>query len=109
MNTDFHNYKIPKEGSQCIYLSVMLIDSGYRKDEDYYPQVLKTTFKKSIRALLGLRLESSIREIELSSLNPNKALISFLRIVVSGGGSIPYTHTHPPTPTHPLYFKNIRK
>ena len=38
MNTDFHNYKIPKEGSQCIYLSVILINSGYRKDEDYYPQ-----------------------------------------------------------------------
>ena len=77
MNTDLHNYKIPKEGSQCIYLSVVLINSGFRKDEDYYPQVLKTTFKKPIRALLGLKLESSIRETEISSLNPNKALMNF--------------------------------
>ena len=26
-NTNFHNNKIPKEGSQCICLSVILIDS----------------------------------------------------------------------------------
>ena len=33
INTNFHNNKIPKEGSQCICLSVMLIDSVYRKDK----------------------------------------------------------------------------
>ena len=27
INTNFHNNKIPKEGSQCICLSVTLIDS----------------------------------------------------------------------------------
>ena len=32
MNTNFHNNEIPKEGSQYIYLLVILID--------YYPQVL---------------------------------------------------------------------
>ena len=30
---NFHNNKIPKEGSQCISLSVILIDSIYRKDK----------------------------------------------------------------------------
>ena len=30
INTNFHNNEIPKEGSQCIYLSVILIDSGFR-------------------------------------------------------------------------------
>ena len=39
INTNFHNNKIPKEGSQCICLSVILIDSVYRKHKDYYPQV----------------------------------------------------------------------
>ena len=36
--TNFYNNKIPKEGSQCICLSVILIDSVYRKYKDYYPQ-----------------------------------------------------------------------
>ena len=39
MNTNFHNHKIPKEGSQCISQSVTLIDSVYRKDKDHYPNV----------------------------------------------------------------------
>ena len=38
-NTNFHNNKIPKDDSQCIFLSVILIDSVYRKDKNYYPQV----------------------------------------------------------------------
>ena len=37
-NTNFHNNKIPKEGSQCICLSVILIDSAFRTG-NYYPQV----------------------------------------------------------------------
>ena len=40
INTKFYNNKIPKEGSQRICLSVILIDLGYRKDKNYYPQVL---------------------------------------------------------------------
>ena len=39
INTNFHNNEIPKEGSQRICLSVILIDSVYRKDKHYYPQV----------------------------------------------------------------------
>ena len=38
INTNFYNDKIPKEGSQCICLSVILIDPVYRKYKDYYPQ-----------------------------------------------------------------------
>ena len=36
INADFHNNKLPKEGSQCICLSLLLIDSVYRKNKDYY-------------------------------------------------------------------------
>ena len=39
INTNFHNNEIPKEGSQCICLSVILIDSVYKKDKNCYPQV----------------------------------------------------------------------
>ena len=30
----------PKEGVHCIYTSVILIDSVYRKDKNCYPQVI---------------------------------------------------------------------
>ena len=40
INTNFQNNKIPKEGCQCICQSVILIDSVYRKDKNYYPQKL---------------------------------------------------------------------
>ena len=39
INTNFLKNKIPKEDSQCICLSVILIYSVNRKDKDYYPQV----------------------------------------------------------------------
>ena len=39
INTSFHNNKIPKEGSQLICLSVILIDSFFRLGKNYYPQV----------------------------------------------------------------------
>ena len=39
INTNCHNDKIPKEGSQCIFLSEILIDSVYRWDKNCYLQV----------------------------------------------------------------------
>ena len=39
INTSFYNNKIPKEDSQFICLSVILIDSVFRTGKNYYPQV----------------------------------------------------------------------
>ena len=39
INTDFHGDKVPKEGSQYICSSVILIDSVFRTGKNYYPQV----------------------------------------------------------------------
>ena len=39
VNTNFHNNKIPKEGSVYIWLSLILHDLVYKKDKNYYPQV----------------------------------------------------------------------
>ena len=39
INTNFHNNKIPKEGSQCICLSVILINSVFRTSKNYYPEI----------------------------------------------------------------------
>ena len=37
MNTHFRSDKIPKEGSQCISLSLLLIDSVYRTYKKLLP------------------------------------------------------------------------
>ena len=42
INTNFHNNKIPKEVSQYICLSVILLDSVCRTGKNYYPQVLSS-------------------------------------------------------------------
>ena len=39
VSTDFPDNKIPKEASQFISLSVILIDSVYKTSKNYYPQV----------------------------------------------------------------------
>ena len=39
INPKIHNNKIPKEGCHCIYLSVILINSAFRKDKNYYSEV----------------------------------------------------------------------
>ena len=39
INTNFHDNKIPKEGSQFICLTVILIHSVFRTDKIYYSQV----------------------------------------------------------------------
>ena len=49
INTNFQNNKISKEGSQCICLSLVLIDSVYRKDKNYYPQVFLEEFKYVVK------------------------------------------------------------
>ena len=38
-NRIFHNNKIPKEGSQCLCLSVILIDSVFRTGKNHNSQV----------------------------------------------------------------------
>ena len=39
ISTNFHVDKIPKEGSHCICLSVILIDSVLKMGKSYYPQM----------------------------------------------------------------------
>ena len=48
-NTNFHDNKTPKEGSQFICLSVILIDSVFRTVNNYCPQVFLEEFKHVIK------------------------------------------------------------
>ena len=38
INKIFHNNEVPKEGCECICLSIIWLDSVYRRDKNYYPQ-----------------------------------------------------------------------
>ena len=44
-NTNFHDNKIPKEGSEFICLSVILIDSVFKTGKNYYAQVFLEEYK----------------------------------------------------------------
>ena len=37
INTNFHDSKIPRESSQFIFLSVILVKSVFRTSKNYYP------------------------------------------------------------------------
>ena len=39
INTNFHDNKVTKKGSQYIWFSLILIDSGFRTGKNYHPQV----------------------------------------------------------------------
>ena len=43
INTNLQNNDIPKEGSQFVCLSVILIDSVFRTGINYYPQMFSFT------------------------------------------------------------------
>ena len=65
INTNFHNNKIPKEGSQLICLSVILIDSTFRTGKNYYLQVFLEEFKSVVKE--KKMPEYIIYDIEISS------------------------------------------
>ena len=48
-NTNFDCDKVPKEGSQCICVSVILIDYVFRIGKTYYPDVLLEKFKYIVK------------------------------------------------------------
>ena len=56
INTNFHNNKIPKEGSQLICLSVILIDSVFRTGKNCCTQV----FVEDVDMLLKKKRSLSI-------------------------------------------------
>ena len=45
VNKNFHDDKVLKEGSQYIFLLVILIDSIFWTSKNYYPQVLLEEYK----------------------------------------------------------------
>ena len=49
INTNSHTNKIPREGSQCICLSVILIDSVFRTGKNYYPQASLEEYKNVVK------------------------------------------------------------
>ena len=65
INKNFHNSKIPKEGSKFICLSVVLIDSVFRTGKNYYSQVFLEECKYVVKEKKILKY--IIDDIEISS------------------------------------------
>ena len=63
INISFHNDKIPKEGSQCICLSVILINSVFRAGKNY---CLKVLLEKCKYVVKEKKMHEYITDIELS-------------------------------------------
>ena len=64
IDTNFHSDKIQKQGSQCICLSVIFIDSVYRTGKNYYPQVFLEERKyvvkeKLMPGYINVKIETS--------------------------------------------------
>ena len=49
MSTKFHDNEIPKDGSRCICLSVILINSVFRTGKNYYPQAFLEECKYAVK------------------------------------------------------------
>ena len=65
INTNFHNNRIPKEGSEFICLSVVLINSILRAGKKYYPQVFLEDCKFVVKE--KKMPENITNDIEISS------------------------------------------
>ena len=63
--TNFHNNKIPREGSQLISLSVILIDSVFRTGKKHYPQVLLEERKQNVKEKRFLSILLTIQKFLL--------------------------------------------
>ena len=67
INTNFHNNKIPKEGSQYICLSVILLVSVFRTGKNYYPQVFLEECKYVVKEKMILKYIIDNTEISSDS------------------------------------------
>ena len=65
INKHFHNNKKSKEGSWFICLSVILIDSVYKKDEKLYPRVFLEECKYVVKEKMKSKFITD--NIEVSS------------------------------------------
>ena len=65
INTNFHSIKVKKEGAQYISLSVILINSVFRTDKNYYPHMFLEECKYVIKEKKMPKY--IIKDIEISS------------------------------------------
>ena len=65
INTNFHNNKIPKEGLKFTFLSVILINSVFRTDKNYYPEIFLEECKYIVKEKKMLKYFTE--DIEISS------------------------------------------
>ena len=57
--TKSFNGKVPEEGSECIYLSLIVIDSVFKPGKNYFLEKSKYKLKKEIKLLITDDIDSS--------------------------------------------------
>ena len=80
INTNFRNNKIPKEGSQCICLSAIMIGSVYRKVENYHPQVLLEEYKYVVKEKKMSKFITENTEISFDEVSYIKNFFNFFNL-----------------------------
>ena len=67
INTNFHDKKLPKKGSNCVFLKIIVIDLLCNMKKKYYPQVFLEKWKYEEKKI---KKTSYITEcIEISSVD----------------------------------------
>ena len=92
MNTNVHDDKVPNEGFQYVYLSVILINSVFRTGQNYYLQVILEECKyvvkekrmpKYITEGIEISFDESVKEILTKKILAKKNLMKKIKLVPS--------------------------
>ena len=81
INTNFDSEKTPKEGCQCICLSIILIDSVHRTGKNYYAQVFLEECKYVVKE--KQTPEYITDDIEISSDDSDREDFDYIKSIKS--------------------------
>ena len=80
MNTNFQEDKAPKEGSQCICLSVVLIDSVYITGKKCFQKNEDTLSKKKRQINILLKIQKFLKMNQIKKIWMDKFLMKKILI-----------------------------
>ena len=76
INKNFHNNEVPKEGCECICLSIIWLNSVYRRDKNYYPQGFLEEYKYFIEGKKSLLITLSQTIHKFILMIPKKKILT---------------------------------
>ena len=88
ISTNSHNDKLPKEGSQCICLLVIIIDSVFRTGKNSYPQVFLEECKYIVKEKKMPLYFTDNLEVSSDEENSDEEIIAKKKILIKNKLSI---------------------